>query len=410
MTASAGLAGLRWVAGQQLPDDTVYAGTAGVLRAFAEARAGGVREYDDAALAIRDALLGRRLETHRHATATGSLGSPWRPRPSASTSNGAGTATDTSLYCGAAGRAAALACWAAASGDETAAMGARWIAREIAGADRSPVRDLLLGDAGVVLLLADLGELAGAARFAEGLAGAAEPAGAGVDWRNKPGADFVMPNLSHGTAGVAFALARAGTVLARPDLLALARSGAARLLEIGRRDDGGVAVPHSIPQQSWAAPQSWGWCHGPTGTVQLFLELARVEPGWDDAVRGSLTALRHSGLPARRYPGFWDNVGQCCGTAGVGELALDRYQATGETAWLDWADDLVSDVLDRATAVGDDLCWSNVEHTATNPVLPPQAGWMQGTAGVAAFLLRFARVHRDGRDAPRLPWPDRVCG
>jgi lantibiotic modifying enzyme len=393
MTASAGLAGLRWVAGQRLPDDTVYAGTAGVLRAFAEVRVGGVREYDGAALAIRDALLARRLEPRRHGTVNGSI---------------AGTDADTSLYCGAAGRAAALACWAAASGDETAAAGARRIAGEIAGADRSPVRDLLLGDAGVVLLLADLGELAGAARFAEGLAGAAEPSGAGVDWRNKPGAEFVMPNLSHGTAGVALALARAGTVLARPDLLALARSGAARLLEIGRRDDGLVAVPHSIPQQSWAAPQSWGWCHGPTGTVQLFLELARVEPGWDEAVHGSLTALRYSGLPARRYPGFWDNVGQCCGTAGVGELALDHYQATGETAWLDWADDLAGDVLGHATAVGDDLCWSNLEHTVANPVLPPQAGWMQGTAGVAAFLLRLARVHRDGPEAPRLPWPDRV--
>jgi lantibiotic modifying enzyme len=394
MTAAAGRAGLRWVVGQRLPDDTVYAGTAGVLRAFAEARTGGIREYDDAALAIRDALLARRFQPRRYATDNGSL---------------AGTDTDTSLYCGAAGRAAALACWAAASGDETAAAGARRIAGEIAGADRSPVRDLLLGDAGVVLLLVDHGELTGAARFAEGLVEAAEPVGAGVDWRQKRDAEFVMPNLSHGTAGVAFALARAGRVLHRPELFALARAGAARLLEIGLRADGGVAVPHSIPQQSWAAAQSWGWCHGPTGTVQVFLELARAEPGWDDAVCGSLTALRHSGLPARRYPGFWDNVGQCCGTAGVGELALDRYQATGDTGWLDWADHLAGDLLDHATAVGDDLCWSNVEHTVANPVLPPQAGWMQGTAGVAAFLLRLARLHRDGRAAPRLPWPDRVA-
>jgi hypothetical protein len=33
---------------------------------------------------------------------------------------------------------------------------------------------------------------------------------------------------------------------------------------------------------------------------------------------------------------------------------------------------------------------------------------MQGTAGIAAFLLRLVRVHETGRDAQRVAWPDRV--
>ena len=49
------------------------------------------------------------------------------------------------------------------------------------------------------------------------------------------------------------------------------------------------------------------------------------------------------------------------------------------------------------------MIWSNVEHTAADPVLPPEPGWMQGTAGVAAALLRYARVRRDGYDAARVP-------
>ena len=36
----------------------------------------------------------------------------------------------------------------------------------------------------------------------------------------------------------------------------------------------------------------------------------------------------------RLYAGFWDNLGQCCGTAGVGEMALDKYQQTGDKRWL----------------------------------------------------------------------------
>ncbi len=32
--------------------------------------------------------------------------------------------------------------------------------------------------------------------------------------------------------------------------------------------------------------------------------------------------------------------------------------------------------------------------------MPPGVGWMQGAAGIAAFLFRAARVERDGADAP----------
>jgi hypothetical protein len=52
-------------------------------------------------------------------------------------------------------------------------------------------------------------------------------------------------------------------------------------------------------------------------------------------------------IPERQYPGFWDNIGQCCGTAGVGELALDRYQATGDEQWLTWSDALAEDIMKR---------------------------------------------------------------
>jgi len=103
-------------------------------------------------------------------------------------------------------------------------------------------------------------------------------------------------------------------------------------------------------------------------------------------------------VPERRYPGFWDNVAQCCGTAGVLELALDRYQASTDPDWLSWAGVLADDLLAHAVPVNgaDDaaLTWSNVEHRRPDPVLPPEPGWMQGTAGVAAALLRTARLVR----------------
>ncbi len=117
-------------------------------------------------------------------------------------------------------------------------------------------------------------------------------------------------------------------------------------------------------------------------------------------------------MPERRYPGFWDNIAQCCGTAAVLELALDRYQASTDPDWLSWAGVLADDLLTHAVPVDGaadaELTWSNVEHRRPDPVLPPEPGWMQGTAGVAAALLRAARLRRDGPAAARVPWPDRA--
>jgi len=64
--------------------------------------------------------------------------------------------------------------------------------------------------------------------------------------------------------------------------------------------------------------------------------------------------------------------------------------------------------MERATTTAAGTCWSNVEYRAVQPSLPPQPGYLQGAAGIAAFLLRLQRVRRDGVEAVRLPWPDRT--
>ena len=50
--------------------------------------------------------------------------------------------------------------------------------------------------------------------------------------------------------------------------------------------------------------------------------------------------------------------------------------------------------------------WRFVEHRIAQPLLPPGTSWMQGSAGIAAFLFRMARVldarpRRAGRRPPR---------
>ncbi|GAA5156584.1 hypothetical protein GCM10023340_44850 [Nocardioides marinquilinus] len=283
-------------------------------------------------------------------------------------------------------------------------------------ADGARLSDATIGTAGVLLagLWARRHGVAGAGELARHAAGvlAAEAAAApsGVTWRfvpvrfhREPRSE--MPNWSHGLAGIAAAVALAGGELDRPDLLALGRAGAEQLVALGTHDDAGFRVPRQVPPVDSVVTFAWGWCHGPSGTSSLFAaldhlgveEVAGTAPRvwrarcWD--------AVRGSGIPARLKPGFWDNDGRCCGTAGVVDLALDA----GEVGF---AVRLGDALVERAERDGDRAWWRFVEPTADDPLLPPGTGWMQGAAGIAAALFRLARGTGPDRDLTRVPRAD----
>lgn len=403
--------------------DDLYDGTAGVLVAFAEARLSGIAGYDQPAHAAAGRL--------RHlASTTGRVGAMTAGAASARPAQG----PDLTLYGGLSGVAAALRTWANATGDQISRQAASRLLVEISTIDQPDrgmrVCDLIEGDAGVLVTLVRLGSAAvrpGAAALADQIVADARWVDGQPDWTAAPEHTVSKPNFSHGAAGIAFALAAASGPLGRPDLLTIAERAASRLVRLGTRPDGTLTVPYSLPAAAGQDPAadvdadidsgpgsgtgtevSYGWCHGPTGTMRLFQLLDQLHPtaGWAAQVDACRRAVRSSGLPTRLYPGFWDNLGRCCGTAGVGEMALDAYQETGDRKWLDWAGELAADVLSRRITDRLGTRWSNTEHRARPPELEPMTGWMQGTAGIAGWLLRLARVYQDGPGARRIAWPD----
>jgi lantibiotic modifying enzyme len=383
--------------------DHLYSGTAGVLAALAEARLSGIADFDDHASAAAGRL--------RYLASVGS-------RAAAGETDDRPENPDLGLYTGLSGMAVALQMWASVSGDDEAASASRAVVAEIggiavSGRPLSAYRDLLAGNAGILLTLIEIGGAAvrpAVSAIADRIVSEAQWVDGQPDWLLCPGDPMFLPNFSHGAAGIGFALAAASTALDRPDLLEIAVLAGERLVRLGSGPDGTLAVPHSIPLADPDAPVSYGWCHGPTGTVRLFQLLDRLRPaqGWAGYAEASRRTVRASGLPTRLYPGFWDNLGQCCGTAGVGEMALDRYQESASAQWLAWARVLASDVLDRRIEDEEGIRWSHTEHRLDPPELAPELGWMQGAAGIAGWLLRLARVERDGVSARRLQWPDRV--
>jgi lantibiotic modifying enzyme len=380
--------GLGWLEDGARFDD-LYAGTAGVLLGCAEATAAGI--------------------------GTGQIPAGARDRLRYLAGQGGAAMADDGVFTGWAGVAVALRAWSRAAGDEAAAEAAAQVTAQIAGrvlaAADGPAgcTDIISGDAGILLVLIADGS-ATAARAAHALAdrlvATAEPGPDGPHWRMTVDWPYIMPGFSHGTAGTAYALAAAGQALDRADLLDAARRGAGTLLAIGQHDDG-WAVPVAVPPRPTGLAVMYGWCHGAAGTARLFVLLDEIDPQprWRRAIDACIQALRDSRLPLRLYPGYWDNLARCCGTAGVGQLLLDRYQATGDPALLDWAGTLAADVAGRAVITPQGITWSNTEHTATPPELPPQPGFMQGAAGIAGWLARLHALRSWAGEPASVPRP-----
>ncbi|GAB3840660.1 glycoside hydrolase family protein [Dactylosporangium cerinum] len=372
--------------------DSFYEGIAGLAPVLAELRRH--RPWTPAETALADAIVERLSTTDRD---------------------------EPSLYDGLAGDATALRLLA--PGREVAVL-ARLAQLSTPGGwettlrqdSRDPASDVVMGSAGIMLLAAWAGGPHAAEIMTTGgeaLLKVAEPTDGGLDWRMWPGYRSSSPNFSHGTAGVGAALAVAGQALGRADFVDAARRGAAHLLAVADLAGGGFVVPHtSPPSQREVEPVTYTWCHGPAGTSQLFpaLALAGVSDVGGFPVgelrRRCLHSLLTCGLPARLRPGFWDNDGRCCGTAGVGDILLDAAQDDpSDEALLTGARVMAEALVERAIRDGDGAYWRFVEHRQ-DPLLPPGTSWMQGAAGIAAFLLRMARVSQEGLTAPVVDRPD----
>ncbi len=133
-----------------------------------------------------------------------------------------------------------------------------------------------------------------------------------------------------------------------------------------------------------AAPMSASWCRGMAGIGTTLLWAAgcrdegRYLPTARDAAGACLTM-------APRMP----VVSQCCGLAGVGELAIDTALTTGDEEFWDGAEQIAALILSRCG--GDISC----------PLIPDDTlgstsgSWGRGSSGVLSFLRRLR--HRGGR-------------
>ncbi|MFE3166396.1 lanthionine synthetase LanC family protein [Streptomyces sp. NPDC059224] len=319
---------------------------------------------------------------------------------------------DDSLYFGRTGMALVLRELQEALGDQAAGAAAdralAVVRSRFDGTRWGVLFELMGGNAGIGLGALAAGDPELAVLAVEPYLRTAEPTPAGVQWPHRTGVESRLHHVSHGTLGIVLALARVGGATGRTDLVELALAGAADVVARDRAGPVGFLVPHSTPQYrpDVVDPVSYGWCHGPAGDAQAFRLLRDVtaDPVWTDLADRCWHTVTRSGLPQRLRPGFWDNNGRCCGTAGVLALACDRIAERQDP--YEFAHVLVADLAARAIRDEDGARWSNVQHRPVPGDLEPRTGWAMGNAGVVRELLRFVRLSRGGDPRYAVAWPD----
>ncbi|HKY05621.1 MAG TPA: lanthionine synthetase LanC family protein [Blastocatellia bacterium] len=329
------------------------------------------------------------------------------------------TEKESGLYTGLAGIGFTLIETYKATRDEKYRQGARACVQSIKdranragkGVEWSEVSDIIGGGAGTGLFLLyaarelndksarDLAVEAGH-RMVE--LGQAEKSG--LKWAMTPKFPRLMPNFSHGTAGSAYFLATLYGETKKREFLDAALAGASYLKSIAKTEGDLCLIFHHEP--GGENLYYLGWCHGPVGTARLFYRLYKVtgDRSWMDLVARSARAVIESGIPEKRTEGFWNNVSQCCGSAGVAEFFLSLYQATMQRQYLDFSKRVTANLLERSTRAGRGLKWVQAEHRVKPDLLVAQTGFMQGASGIGLWLLRLDRFERG--DNSHIVFPD----
>lgn len=267
--------------------------------------------------------------------------------------------------------------------------------------------DVVYGGAGIGLMLLELGTPEAkklAIQTGKGLIDQAQNVPDGKRWymdtsMQKRG--YYMPNFSHGTAGVSYFLTKLYQVTKDKQFLDEALAGARHLSSIQNRD--GWIYHHDAEDGKDLYYLSW--CHGPAGTARLYYALyeATKDRSWLEYIKNSANALLKCGIPEKQTPGLWNNVGPCCGTAGVAAFFLELYQLFGDKTYLEFAQHLTADLMGRGTKEGNGIKWLQAEHRRRPELLQAQTGYMQGAAGIGIWLLQIYEFDRKMNMVTKLP-------
>ncbi|MFF5207724.1 lanthionine synthetase LanC family protein [Streptosporangium sp. NPDC000396] len=217
--------------------------------------------------------------------------------------------------------------------------------------------------------------------------------------------DAVTPGFLPGTAGTAFLLARLYGVTGQVRFLKAARRGADFVRAVSTVTERCAMVPHHLPQGREL--HYLGFCSGSAGVARMFYELYRVAGDDSDIdwVERLARGIVRSGVPGRQTNGYWNVACQCCGTAGLLELFVGLWAATGRRSHLEFAHKLGENLVGRASRHDEGGSrWYQAYRRLRPWEVTADTGYMIGAAGIGAALLHLDAATRP-QEARRLILP-----
>lgn len=271
------------------------------------------------------------------------------------------------------------------------------------------INDIVYGSAGIGLYLHYIADEFNSEKadslsiqVAEGLLDSAVDTLGGLRWKFFPEDKIYMDNFSHGTSGVAYFLVQAYKRTQHKKYLDAAIKAAA-LLDIIKNDKG--YIPHHLP--GGEELYYLNWCHGPAGTSRLYYALYETtkDSTWHNTITQQANNMMKEGIATQQKPGFWNNVGKCCGATGVAEYYLWLYQVTGNNEYLQFSTQMTQAMMAKATRNGELLKWIHAGNRRSPDQLAAQSGLMQGSAGMGLWFLEL-HAHQLKKE-PLIHLPDK---
>ncbi len=233
----------------------------------------------------------------------------------------------------------------------------------------------------------------------------------GLTWKLREDREFVLPNFSHGAAGVGFFLATLYRDTRRAEFLEAAVSSARYLEAVAKTDGGTFVVPYGWPDIGWNRPHDIGWAHGPAGTARFFYRLWQIteDEGWlarvHQSARGAVPNGVNQPIDSVTFGAAPFRIDRRFALGSVAEFFLDLSVATGEQEYLDQAQALTEHIVMQSTRDTVGMRWvvpryNFMEHAGE---VAEFTGYFYGAAGHGLLLLQLDEAMRKERNIIRLP-------
>ena len=205
--------------------------------------------------------------------------------------------------------------------------------------------------------------------------------------------DYVDPNFPMGTGGIGFTLLRLYEASGDP-VFRDAVNGVAEYMEDAATKTADAALlPHALPDR----PDLYylGYCHGPAGTTRFFYKMYTMtgDRAYLDWALRFANGTTKAGAPEIHSPGYWNTYNICCGTAGIENMYLGLYAATGRDDLRKMALRCGRVLLGAADwteeADGTHACWNFALDRVAPKVITSPIGLFDGAAGIGLMLLEL---------------------